>query len=454
MREQFLFAKGYLPLNHGSYGTYPRSVHAAKMHWQEVAEQRPDWFMRKKYMGELNKCRRLAARAINASVSDCVFVMNATTGINEILRSLPWKTGDTILYYSTVYGGHLGYWTELGSCEKTVQYLCDTIRGFKSLKLELDYPISDEQILGLTTSTFEKNSSIKLVLMDALSSLPGVIFPWERVCHLCRHRNVYSLVDGAHAITQVTVDIAESQPDFFVSNLHKWSYVPRGCALLYVRSSLQQLIHSIPIGHGYISSTQPFVPSPVNTNPEGQWVTEHEWIGTIDWSGYLSVVAAFEFIDQCGGPRRIRDYCRNLAVKGGQAVADILGTEILGIEGSDYIANMVNVKLPLSVPDESSPTHIEELAAQRQALLDRLLERDCFPYPFVMTSRGRKQWWCRFSAQIYLDLDDFRQGAMVLKEVCENLRCCDFSAVVDQQKEEATVKQLENLADDPEARLE
>lgn len=322
-----------------------------------------------------------------------------------------------------------------------MQYLCDTIPDFKSVKLELDYPISDEQILALTKFALIKDPAIKLVLLDAISSLPGVIFPWEQVCHLCRQHGVYSLVDGAHAVTQMAVDVTQSQPDFFVSNLHKWSYVPRGCALLYVRSSLQKLIHSIPIGHGYISFTQPFIPSPVATNPEGQWVTEHEWIGTIDWSGYLSVSAAFEFIDQCGGSQRIRDYCRDLAIRGGQAAAEILGTEILGIEGSHYVANMVNVRLPLSVPDDNSPTHIEELAAQRDALLDQLLDRDCFPYPFVMMSRRKKQWWCRFSAQIYLDLEDFRQGALVLKEICESLQHCDFSRVVDRLGGDASVNQ-------------
>lgn len=104
MRKEFLFAEGYLPLNHGSYGTYPRSVHAVKMRWQELAEERPDWFMRKKYMHELNKCREIVAKAINAEFNDCVFVPNATTGVNEVLRSLQWNEGDIILYYSTVYG--------------------------------------------------------------------------------------------------------------------------------------------------------------------------------------------------------------------------------------------------------------------------------------------------------------------------------------------------------------
>lgn len=104
MRKEFFFAEGHVPLNHGSYGTHPRSVHIAKVGWQELAEQRPDWFMRKKYMHQLNKCREIVAKAINAEPSDCVFVTNATTGINEVLRSLEWRSGDSILYYSTVYG--------------------------------------------------------------------------------------------------------------------------------------------------------------------------------------------------------------------------------------------------------------------------------------------------------------------------------------------------------------
>jgi len=57
-----------------------------------------------KYMVEWNKCREIVANAIHVNMSDRVFVMNATTGVDEMLRSLPWKAGDSILYYSTAYG--------------------------------------------------------------------------------------------------------------------------------------------------------------------------------------------------------------------------------------------------------------------------------------------------------------------------------------------------------------
>jgi selenocysteine lyase/cysteine desulfurase len=59
-------------------------------------------------MVELNKCLQIVGNVIHASVSECVLVMNATTGVNKILRSLPWKAGDSSLYYyySTVYGSY------------------------------------------------------------------------------------------------------------------------------------------------------------------------------------------------------------------------------------------------------------------------------------------------------------------------------------------------------------
>jgi hercynylcysteine S-oxide lyase len=104
MRKEFLFADSYVPLNHGSYGTYPQSVRAAMLKWSAVAEQRPDIFMRKTYMPEIVKGRELVAEAIGAETQDCVFVMNATTGVNEVLRSLEWSAGDAVLIYSTVYG--------------------------------------------------------------------------------------------------------------------------------------------------------------------------------------------------------------------------------------------------------------------------------------------------------------------------------------------------------------
>ena len=51
------------------------------------------------------------------------------------------------------------------------------------------------------------------------------------------HRHgVEVMVDGAHAIGHIDVDIAELNCDYYGSSLHKWLNAPLGVGLLYVAS--------------------------------------------------------------------------------------------------------------------------------------------------------------------------------------------------------------------------
>ena len=58
-----------------------------------------------------------------------------------------------------------------------------------------------------------------VVIIDAISSVPGLLMPWERLVESCRsYENVWSLVDAAHALGQIVgIDLSKTQPDFWVS---------------------------------------------------------------------------------------------------------------------------------------------------------------------------------------------------------------------------------------------
>lgn len=52
---------------------------------------------------------------------------------------------------------------------------------------------------------------------------------------ICKEEEVWSVIDAAHSIGQETnLNLAEADPDFWVTNCHKWLYAKRGCGLLYV----------------------------------------------------------------------------------------------------------------------------------------------------------------------------------------------------------------------------
>ena len=59
---------------------------------------------------------------------------------------------------------------------------------------------------------------------------------------MCRKEGIPVLVDGAHALGQVPVDLGELKPDFFFSNAHKWTFVPRGCAVMYIHPRWRDVI--------------------------------------------------------------------------------------------------------------------------------------------------------------------------------------------------------------------
>jgi cysteine sulfinate desulfinase/cysteine desulfurase-like protein len=41
--------------------------------------------------------------------------------------------------------------------------------------------------------------------------------PWEGLVEICKEEKVWSIVDAAHCIGQIEVDLSKSQPDFWVS---------------------------------------------------------------------------------------------------------------------------------------------------------------------------------------------------------------------------------------------
>ena len=90
---QFGFRPGYVCLNHGSYGSAPRSVTANATAWVELCEASPDAFFRQglgaeTYFDAQDRVRALMAAYINADVNDTVFVDNASNGVNAVVRSL------------------------------------------------------------------------------------------------------------------------------------------------------------------------------------------------------------------------------------------------------------------------------------------------------------------------------------------------------------------------------
>jgi selenocysteine lyase/cysteine desulfurase len=390
------------------------------------AERRPDPFIRYEYPHLIDESRDAVAKILKAPVEGCVFVPNATTAVNVVLRALEWNEDgkDIILFFSTVYGG----------CGKTIDYVVDTSKGLvSSYCIELSYPEEDADITSkfkaAVRSVEKSGKRAKICIYDVVSSMPGVRFPFEAMTAACKDLGVMSLIDGAQGIGMVDINLGQVDPDFFTSNCHKWLHVPRGCAVFYCAARNQALIPStVPTSHGYVPKAGSHFAriNPLPPSSKSVFINNFEFFGTVDNSPSLCVKDSIKWRRQVlGGEELILNYIQSLAKEGGKRVADILGSTVLeNSMGTLTNCAMVNIALPLAVGKEGDTT-VSGVVAPKDvsAALNWMLEtlmRDYKTFIALFILKGR--FYARLSAQVYLDMSDFEWAGVTLKELVERIR--------------------------------
>jgi selenocysteine lyase/cysteine desulfurase len=210
------------------------------------------------------------------------------------------------------------------------------------------------------------------------------------------------------------------------SSIHRWLYVPRGCAILHVPKRNQDLIQSsIPTSHGYvpvIRQGKPRINNPLPPSDKSRFVQLFEFVGTMDYAPYLCVPAALKFRREvCGGEEAIMDYSCRVAREGAQRIAQILGTETME---HDQPCPMVNVRLPIDPPrpryGSEDDADVQKRISEVNAFIGKMTVREY--NAFVPTIFHNGHFLARLSGQIYLTVDDFERVGRQLREICNRLR--------------------------------
>ncbi|EMC93087.1 hypothetical protein BAUCODRAFT_569258 [Baudoinia panamericana UAMH 10762] len=362
----FAFNAGYRNLDHGRYYTHLLTSTSTFLR----TEARPDVCIRYEYP------------------DTCFFVPNATTSLETVLRNLVFQPGDVIICFSTIYGAFAN----------TVKHLSQTTT-VQVKTIDYTLPISDARLCELIEGTIQelKKGGLNppIAIFDSINSLPAVRMPFERMIEICRRHGLFSCVDGAHGIGQIPLDLGELHTDFFATNCHKWLYVPRGCAVLYVPKRNQWILRST---------------LPTSFGVHDGFVANFASLGTLDDYPCLCVPAALAWRTMLTwrsrkGEEAIMSWMQNLARKGGATVAAILQTKVLENEGGTQgDCSMTDVRLPPHPAETVGDGLDGRMTATVAGIVSVTVHSDA--------------WWVRLSAQVYLTLDDFEHAGRSLLEVC------------------------------------
>jgi selenocysteine lyase/cysteine desulfurase len=90
---------------------------------------------------------------------------------------------------------------------------------------------------------------INLAILDHIISTPGLVLPVDSLALFFAEKGIPLFIDGAHAIGQIPVDMAEIKANAYFSNFHKWSFAPKNAAFLYLDDKYVEIVKPVITGN-------------------------------------------------------------------------------------------------------------------------------------------------------------------------------------------------------------
>jgi isopenicillin-N epimerase len=358
-------------LNHGSFGAVPIVAQRAQQRLRDETEANPVRFFTQGLVDRITHTRRHLATFLGADPDGTALIGNATGGVAIVLQSLGLKPGDEIVCTDHGYGAvRLAVERE---CRRT---------GAVVRTLPVPLRASDEEVVEIIRAGLRPGRT-RLLIVDQITSPTAWLLPVAPIVAAARASGVAVLVDAAHAPGMWPGPIDSLGADFWVGNLHKWCYAPRGTAVLVVAPQWRERI-------------EPLI---VSWEQESGFPLNVEYQATLDYSSWLAAPIGL-FTLRSLGVDRVRAHNAALAAYGQRVIGAALGLDPAELPGPGGPTLAMRI-IPL--PDGLA-TNFPEATALTRRIADKLATE-------VAINAWGGRGWLRVSAQIYNHAGEYDQLA-------------------------------------------
>jgi selenocysteine lyase/cysteine desulfurase len=243
-----------------------------------------------------------AAAEMGAQPEEVALVRNASEGLSALIAQVRGVgAGDRILCADVDYDSSRGDMASLA-----------TARGATLTTLSMPRQPTRAAVLAVYADAIARSERLKLVLLTQISHRTGFVLPVAEIAALARARGAV-VVDAAQSFFHVPCRMDALGADAVVVNFHKWVGAPIGCAAIWIAKD----------------RLAAFAPSPATPDAPAGRVASRVYPGTVDFSAWLTIPAAFDFQARIGGVAAKLPRLRLLRDRWVKPLRDLDGLEIL-----------------------------------------------------------------------------------------------------------------------------
>jgi isopenicillin-N epimerase len=267
---------------------------------------------------------------------------------------------------------------------------------------EVPFPLRDahEVVDAILSRVTERT---RLALIDHVTAPTGFIVPVEALVKELAARGVDTLLDGAHALGMIPLQLDRIGAAYYTANAHKWLCAPKGAAVLHVRRDRQERIHPLVVSHGY---------DPAATG--NRFRAEFDWNGTDDPTAHLSMPENIRYLGGLlpGGWPELQERNHALAARAREILCEAVG--IPKPTPDAMLGSLAAIPLPPAAPGSPAAANVGASLLDQAGLARWLRERGVEPIVFSWPRPGNIV--LRVSAQLYNDEAQYRRLAALLRE--------------------------------------
>ena len=223
IREDYLLKPDYINLENGYYNFTPQPMLQKFIEHVKKVNYEGSYYMRTVQWDNKKSAADRLAKLVNCDNDELVITRNTTESLDLITGGFPWKEGDEAIYAAQDYGAMQDHFKLMAKRYGIVNKIVSVP----------NHPESDEEIVSLYESQITPKT--KLIMVCHMVNITGQIMPVRKICDMAHGYGVEVMVDGAHCVGHIAVDLQALDCDYYGSSLHKWLSTPLGAGLLFVK---------------------------------------------------------------------------------------------------------------------------------------------------------------------------------------------------------------------------